>query len=69
MLKNWRPISEIHEDFGPCILINLDDPGYMEIGSNLDTGFDELQWTHFTPVPALSHEEAKQLRIEMEKPK
>ena len=54
---SWQPISEIHEDYGPCVLVNVDDPGHMEIGSNLDVDFDESQWTHFVPVPALGQEE------------
>ena len=49
----WRPIAEIHEDYGPCVLMNTDDPAYMEIGSNLDIGFDESRWTHFAQISVL----------------
>jgi hypothetical protein len=59
----WRPISEIHEDLGPCVFMCLDDPGYMEIGSNLDEDFEEAGWTHFAEVPKLTHEEAEALKI------
>lgn len=39
----WRPISEIHEDFGPCILVNLDlGPADLHIGSNLDRDGDNI---------------------------
>jgi len=58
---HWRPIGEIHEDYGPCVLINLKDPGYQEMGSNLDTDFDESLWTHFTQITPLTHEEAREL--------
>lgn len=56
MTNGWRPISEIHEDYGPCILVNIEDPGYMEIGSNLDLDFDASEWTHFHPVPDMELE-------------
>lgn len=62
----WRPISEIHEDYGSCVLMHLEDPGYLEIGTNLDVGFDESQWTHFTEVPKLSHTEAQELLAALE---
>lgn len=54
----WRPIADIHEDSGPCVLMNLADPGYLEIGSNLNADFDESLWTHFAEVPKLSTKEA-----------
>lgn len=53
----WRPIAEIHEDYGQVILVNIDDPAYMEIGGNLDHDFDAGQWTHFVPVPSIGQEE------------
>lgn len=62
----WRPIAEIHEDLGPCVLIRLDDPGYMEVGSNLDEDFNETGWTHFAEVPKLMNDEAEQLRAAMD---
>ena len=62
----WRPISEIHEDYGPCVLMNIEDAGYLEIGSNLDLDFDESLWTHFSEVPKLSTEEGERLIEEME---
>ena len=46
----WRPINEIHEDYGTCILLNTAD-GSVELGSNLDSGFSESEWTHFALIP------------------
>ena len=63
----WRPIAEIHEDCGSCVLMDIEDPGYLEIGSNLDTDFDESQWTHFAEVPKLSSEEGDELERRMGK--
>lgn len=61
-LYDWRPIAEIHEDHGQCVLIHLiDDPSYTEVGSILDEGFDEGDWTHFALVPRLSTERASEL--------
>lgn len=52
----WRPIEFMHEDYGACVLMHKDDPGYMEIGSNLNNDYDETLWTHFVPVPWLTEE-------------
>jgi len=58
----WKPIASIHEDYGPCVLVNLlEDPGYLEIGSSIDVGFDESRWTHFVPVPTLLTVDAERL--------
>lgn len=65
---SWRPIAQIHEDYGPCVLINLNDPGYIEIGSNLNTEFDESQWTHFTQISELTTNEADRLKSIMDNP-
>lgn len=62
----WRPIDQIHEDFGPCVLMHINDPGHLNLGSNLDLDFDESQWTHFAEVPKLTHEEAERLKTERE---
>jgi hypothetical protein len=61
----WRPIAELHDDCGPCVLMNIDDPGSLEIGSNLYAGFNESQWTHFAEVPKLSIDDAARLIEEM----
>lgn len=66
--ERWCPIAELHEDDGPCVLMDIDDPGHLEIGSNLDLDFDESEWTHFVPVPPLSIEEARQLKLAMKAP-
>jgi hypothetical protein len=58
----WRPISEMHEDFGPCVVAHFDDPGHLEIWSNLDDDFEALDWSIFVSVPSLTHEEAARLR-------
>lgn len=62
----WRPIAEMHEDCGSCVLMDIDDAGDLAIGSNLDTDFDESLWTHFAEVPKLTNEEAEKLIAAME---
>lgn len=57
----WRPIGEIHEDFGSCVLMRIDDPGDLEIGNNLCNDFYKGRWTHFAEVPKLSIEDAEEL--------
>lgn len=57
----WHPISEIHEDHGPVVLINLHDLD-IKLGSNLDLDFDESRWTHFSRIAPLSSEEADRLK-------
>lgn len=54
----WRPIAELHEDYGPCVLMHIDDPGLLEIGSNLNLDYDESRWTHFSQIVPLTQEEA-----------
>lgn len=66
-LLSFRPIREIHEDYGLCILMHINDPGHLKLGSNLDLDFDESQWTHFAEVPKLTYEEAERLKAEREK--
>lgn len=58
----WRPISEIHEDLGEVVMINIHNPGNMELGSSLDHEFCETDWTHFSQIAPLSQEEATDLR-------
>jgi len=62
----WRPIEELHEDFGPCVLINIEDPGYLEIGSNVNIDYDESLWTHFTKITPLLTEEAEKMIEELQ---
>jgi hypothetical protein len=62
----WRPISEIHEDLGQCVLINLRDCGYMKIGNNLDLDWDESEWTHFSQIVPMGQEEYERLKYQME---
>lgn len=61
----WHPISEIHEDYGPCVVININDPGDMALASNLDLDWDESLWTHFSRIVPLWHEEAERLKEAM----
>lgn len=60
----WRPIAEIHEDYGRCVLMHILAPGYLEIGTNTDTDFDESQWTHFSPITPLSNEDGERMLAE-----
>lgn len=64
-MNNWRPISELHEDYGNCVLIDIEDPGHMKLGSNLDIDFDESEWTHFARIPALTTTEAERMLAEV----
>lgn len=57
----WRPIAEIHEDYGPCILMNIEDPGYLEIGNCTNTDWGESQWSHFSQITSLTCEEAEEM--------
>lgn len=63
----WRPISEIHEDCGPCVLINLiEDGSHVEIGHVGDADFQIERWTHFAESPKLTTEEAEILIAAMQ---
>lgn len=57
----WRPIAEIHEDYGLCVLMNINDPGDMKVGNNLDLDFDPIRYTHFTQIAPLGQEEYERL--------
>jgi hypothetical protein len=57
----WRPIAEIHEDCGQCVVMRIGDPGALAVTSCLDQDFDESDWTHFAKVPELTCEEAARL--------
>lgn len=46
--------------------MNIDDPGSLDVGSNLDDGFCSWDWTHFAEVPKLTNEEAERLMAAME---
>jgi hypothetical protein len=58
----WRPIAEMHEDHGPCVLMNIEDPGCLDLESNQSLDYDKTKWTHFTPITLLSYEDADRLR-------
>lgn len=58
----WRPISEIHEDYGPCVCINLiRDQCYVEVHWCTEVEFNESDWTHFARVPQLLTENAERI--------
>lgn len=58
----WRLISEIHEDYGPCVCINLiRDQCYVEVHWCTEVEFNESDWTHFARVPQLLTENADRL--------
>jgi hypothetical protein len=59
--QKWRPISELHEDYGTCVLINIDDPGHLVTGSNLDLDYDESKWTHFSRIALLGQKEYEEM--------
>lgn len=65
----YRPIAEMHEDHGPCVVIDIEDPGRMAIAHvcQLSPSFDEvLEWaTHFAPAPSLTSEQAEDLIAQM----
>lgn len=67
--SDWRPLAEMHEDHGPCVMMNIDDPGALGIGHVCDVSFAkdcrEARWTHFVPVPPLTNEQAAELGAEM----
>lgn len=57
----WRPIDEINEDYGTCVLINLfNDDGYT-LGHVCDSNFNESDWTHFTRFTPLTIDEYDRL--------
>ncbi len=58
----WRPISEMHEDHGPCVVMDIEDPGRLEMGHVCDVERDWEEWaTHFAPILPLTNEEADAL--------
>lgn len=58
----WRPIAEIHEDQGQCVLLNIEDTGGLEIGNCTSLWFDEVDWDYFAQIPMLGQEEYERLR-------
>ena len=64
----WRPIAEIHEDYYPCVLMNIADPTDLVVGGNIDADWDVKLWTHFAMVPRLSIEQAERLEASMPQP-
>ena len=61
----WRPIEEMHEDHGPCVVIDIEDPGRLAIGHICDIERDWEEWaTHFAKLPRLDHEDYERLLYE-----
>lgn len=59
--NRWRPIAEIHEDYGPCVVIDIRDPGNLAVAEVCDDEWVLADWTHFAPIPSLTHEEAAEM--------
>jgi len=59
----WRPLSEAHEDHGPVILIDIQDPGSQMISHVCaETWPDDIEgMTHFAKLPPLTNEEAEEM--------
>lgn len=58
----WHPIEEMHEDDGPCVVIDMEDPGMLAIGHVCDIERDWEEWaTHFVKLPRLTEEDADRL--------
>ena len=58
----WRPVSELHEDFGPCVGTDVRDPGYIVIVHACDIDPD-TRVTHFTRfIPLTAGEAASMLK-------
>lgn len=53
----WQPIAEIHEDFGDVVLVNVNDCGFMRIGSCVVIDWDATKWTHFARYAPIGQEE------------
>lgn len=58
----WRPIGEVHEDFGTVVLIDIDDPGRIELEWPGRIDIEDCRWTHFAEMPSLTHEMAEKLK-------
>lgn len=63
----FRPLSMAHEDFGPLVLVDIEDPGHIGISHACATDWEEATegMTHFAPVPELTTETAERLLREM----
>lgn len=62
-LHRWRPIAELHEDFGDVIVINVNDGEYnAELAHVCNRGFDASLWTHFSRITPLSTEQVESMR-------
>jgi len=66
----WRPISEIDEDCGECVFVNVLDIDEFSVGSWSDWDFQNRAkihgWTHFKRI-ILSHDDAMTLRAKLGK--
>ena len=58
----WRPIAEFHEDYGPCVVIDMiEDPGNLAVNWSNDTDFDPSEWTHFSRITQLLTKDAERM--------
>ena len=66
----WRPIAEMREEHGECVVININDPGHMMLSAVTDSVHAELAlgygWTHYQRI-SLGAGEAELLMAEPEK--
>lgn len=61
----WRPIHEIHEDYGVCVAWDGDEFHAVHV-CNLD--FDEMDYICFTRLPWLKEAEVEEFqRIKVER--
>ena len=54
----WRPITEVHEEFGPVVVIDANDPGGVTVQWPGEIALDDdgTRWTHFAELPLLTNE-------------
>jgi hypothetical protein len=62
---DWRPIAEMHEDHSTCVVIDIRDPGSVQVMNVCDTDYNPEDWTHFAMLPELTNEMAEKLIAEM----
>jgi hypothetical protein len=63
---SWRPIYEMHEGHGDCVVVDLRTPEFsgFQIKSRLDLDFREAEWTHFAELPKLTSKFVEKFKME-----
>jgi hypothetical protein len=61
--NRWRPIAEAREDDWPIVLIDIHDPGRLQLSyvCSLSWTVESLGMTHFSKIAPLSYEQADAL--------